>query len=216
MSSPFAFAPPALASTPSPSPFFSLLSSLESTRTFPELLTLSQGLLDTRIESLVKREMAVLAGELRDEWKVRVGAVKADWFARWIPEEELEEDEEEEEGKSGDGDQRSRGDEAKVNGVVGGASPRVSGEVEGAATANSTPTPPLVPTIISDSDATAAMSSRVDASVEQEFAARIKEAELRVREAARKKEVLEVELFIGGCVRRCSLCFPVCPAQCRC
>lgn len=31
------------------------------------------------------KEVKVLGGELRDEWRGRVGAVKADWMARIIP-----------------------------------------------------------------------------------------------------------------------------------
>ncbi|ORY42450.1 hypothetical protein BCR35DRAFT_41281 [Leucosporidium creatinivorum] len=169
-STPFSFSAPAtpsLSSTsasPSSSPFSPLLtSSLPHASSLPALLLLADALYAARVELEVKKEMATLSGSLRDEWKVRVGAVKASWMARWIPELELEDDEgEEDEGAT----------DAKV-------------------------TPLLPPTIISDADGTAAMSSQVDASVEREFGARILEAEGRVRSAVSSKERMEMELLIG-------------------
>jgi hypothetical protein len=130
------------------------------------LLALSDALYAARVEMEVKKEMATLSGSLRDEWKVRVGAVKASWMARWIP--ELDSDEEGE------------------------------GEEEGAA--GRKPSPLLPPTIISDADGTAAMSSQVDATVEREFGVRILEAEGRVRSAVSSKERMEMELLIGCAV----------------
>lgn len=155
----FAFSPPlaAAASTLS-SPFAELLStSLPHASSLPALIQLADALYAARTKLVLGREMSTLSGALRDEWKVRVGAVKADWMARWIPEEELEE----EEGEEG---------------------------------------PQLHPTIISDADGAAEMSNRVDAEVEREFAARIAEAEGRVRSAVGSKERMEVELLIGSAV----------------
>lgn len=101
-SSPFTFNAPAL---PSPAPsspssdpdetpgFYSLLLSAPEIAS-PELTALASLLLSRRIDRGVQLEMSTLIGELRDEWKVRVGAVKADWMARFIP--DLERGEEEE------------------------------------------------------------------------------------------------------------------------
>lgn len=171
-STPFSFSAPAtpsLSSTsasPSSSPFAPLLtSSLPGAQALPALLSLSDALYAARVETEVKKEMAALSGSLRDEWKVRVGAVKASWMARWIP--ELD--------SLGDGEDEDEGAEDK-------------------------PTPLLPPTIISDADGTAAMSSQVDATVEREFGARILEAEGRVRSAVSSKERMEMELLIGCAV----------------
>lgn len=73
-------------------------------------------------------------------------------------------------------------------------------EEDGEEGADTKPTPLLPPTIISDADGTAEMSSRVDRMVEVEFGARILEAEGRVRSAVSSKERMEMELLIGCAV----------------
>lgn len=131
------------------------------------MLLLADALYAARVELEVKKEMATLSGSLRDEWKVRVGAVKASWMARWIP--ELDSDQEGEEEEEDEAAERKE-------------------------------TPLLPPTIISDADGTAEMSSRVDRTVEAEFGVRILEAEGRVRSAVSSKERMEMELLIGCAV----------------
>lgn len=104
-SSPFAFSAPASLPSPAPSSFDdddadgtpgfyeSLLLSAPEVAS-PELTALASLLLSRRIDRAVHAEMSTLIGELRDEWKVRVGAVKADWMARFIPSLELGEEDE--------------------------------------------------------------------------------------------------------------------------
>lgn len=104
-SSPFAFSAPASLPSPAPSSFDdddadgtpgfyeSLLLSAPEVAS-PELTALASLLLSRRIDRAVYAEMSTLIGELRDEWKVRVGAVKADWMARFIPSLELGEEDE--------------------------------------------------------------------------------------------------------------------------
>jgi len=176
----FSHAPPPLAPSTSTSAVEPILSSLlDPVAVPPRLLQLADALLAAKVNATVKREMYELSGALRDEWKVRVGAVKADWMARVVPE-ELDVDQADEDE-----------DQDKANKAVG--------EDE---------EPRLLPTIISDVDGREAMVSRVDKAVEAEFEARVAEAETRIRRAAERKELMEVELLIGEMVSF------RCPFQC--
>lgn len=158
--------------------------------------------------------MYELSGSLRDEWRARVGAVKAvsqdspclvstsvradtirkqDWMARIVP------DSADSDSDAGEDD----GDRATSNAADGAPPPTETSAVSAAldsAEIVSDPTAIVVPTIISDADSQEAMSSRVDAAVEKEFDERIAEAERRITQAAQRKEVMEMELFLGETV----------------
>lgn len=63
--------------------------------------SLSNKLLSIRINRSLSVEMKLLESELREEWRIRTGGLKADWMARFVPshqEDEEEEVEQEEEG----------------------------------------------------------------------------------------------------------------------
>ncbi|SGY78981.1 BQ5605_C008g05006 [Microbotryum silenes-dioicae] len=151
----------------------SLFDPVRATRIYPELVLLSNALLLTQIQSSTRAEMATLAGELRDEWKVRVGALKADWMARWIPDERHE-----------DGAQVDAEPDADAN----TGEPELRQRIK------------MNPTVVSDVDETEAMSKRVDQGVEDEFNERIAEAERRVKSAVQGREVLSVEVMVGECL----------------
>ncbi|SCV70765.1 BQ2448_3527 [Microbotryum intermedium] len=151
----------------------SLFDPLRATRIHPELVLLSNALLLTQIQRSTRAEMAMLAGELRDEWKLRVGALKADWMARWIP------------------DERHDGE------VPDDAEPDAAAAHHGEPGVQRTK---MIPTIVSDVDETEAMSKRVDQGVEDEFNQRIAEAERRVESAVQGREILSVEVMVGECL----------------
>ncbi|KAK4694086.1 hypothetical protein P7C70_g8802, partial [Phenoliferia sp. Uapishka_3] len=174
--SPFAFAPPEDASDPFPPPFSSLAllasddPSSSSTRS-ASLLQLASTLLNLRIAAAYKKEMAALSGELRDEWRGRIAAVKGDWMARIIV-----------------------GDEDEDNAEGGQEGEKV--EIEGEAQTD-VQEAPMIPTIISDHDGVHEMSSRVDKIVEKEFKDSMLEAEERLRGAVLKREKMEMEVFLA-------------------
>lgn len=173
----FSHQPPPLPSPATTSPIQPILTTLLSPLPVPpHLIHLADTLLATRVAKTVKREMYELSGALRDEWKVRVGAVKADWMARVIPSAELNEEDE------GEGEREGEPAEGE------------NGEGPG-----------LVPTILSDFDGREEMVVRVDRAVEAEFEARVAEAEERIRAAAARKELMEVELLLGEAVSSAAL-----------
>lgn len=145
----------------------------------PVIKYLANRLLDLRIRKSLRVELSALGGELRDEWKVRVGGVKADWMARIIP--ELEEEEEDEGADGGDANG------GNLDGTGNGRDDSIVSE-------------PLPPTILSDVDDRILMSKRVDSVVEQEFEERLTEAEGPLRKGVVSKEKLELEIFLGELV----------------
>lgn len=137
------------------SPFASTLSLAvgASSPSLAQLVRLADALLAARVNAAVKEELVTLGGALRDEYKVLINGIKADWNARIVA--EVEEDEDAH----------------------------------------------MIPTITSDFDGTREMSQRVDAMVERDYEARLAEAESRFKESARRREMLQVELFLGEQVR---------------
>lgn len=205
MSNPFAYNPPSLGSS-AQSPPASISSSASSTSLdadasiegfyslllaspemdSPVIKYLANRLLDLRIRKSLRVELSALGGELRDEWKVRVGGVKADWMARIIPEPEGEEKEEEVHG-----------------GLTNGAHSKGTGSVTAGTAASGDDleaSEPLPPTILSNVDDMNLMSKRVDSVVEQEFEDRLTEAEVTLRKGVVSKEKLELEIFLGELV----------------
>lgn len=133
-----------------------------------------------RTSKAFNSELAGLSGELRDEWRGRVAAVKGDWMARVVPDPSEDDEVENEDGVEGK---------------------NAAGDDEGAREA--TEAPLLLPTIMSDHDGLLAMSSRVDAIARSAFEERIPEAEARIRKAVLRTETMELEVFLGGQVRWC-------------
>jgi hypothetical protein len=166
--SPFSFAPP---STPS-----ALLQiHLPSSPLLPRLISLSDTLYTSLVNRQVKREVAQLRGELRDEYRHRSRAVKADWMARLVPSQpEAEED--------------SSVDEDLQKATLEEHPDR---EDE----------PNLVPTILSDADEAAKMSSAVDAQVAAALEQQENQASVMVSESVRKTVGMELELWLGQAVR---------------
>ncbi|GAA5906751.1 hypothetical protein JCM6882_003292 [Rhodosporidiobolus microsporus] len=175
--SPFAFCAPSPPPTaPSSSPSSLLDVHLPSSALLPRVKQLTDALYEYKVGKEVKRQVEQLRGELRDEYRSRSRAVKMDYLARLVPEQEGQEDGEAVE------EQLERADLAKED------------------EASSSSAPPLPPTILSDADEVAAMSSRVDEQVEASLQAQVAEAEKLVGESVRKTIGMEVELWIGQTV----------------
>ncbi|GAA5864644.1 hypothetical protein JCM1840_002188 [Sporobolomyces johnsonii] len=58
----------------------------------------------------------------------------------------------------------------------------------------------LHPTILSDADETAAMSARVDQTVEDDMSLKLDEAKERVKSGVESRETMEIELFLGQAI----------------
>ncbi|GAA5841080.1 hypothetical protein JCM11251_008012 [Rhodosporidiobolus azoricus] len=177
--SPFAFQPPSAppdASNAAPSPSSLLDVHLPTSTLLPRLKQLTDALYTRIVSKEVKRQVEQLRGELRDEYRSRARAVKMDYLARIVPEQADAESEEPME------EQLERTDLAATDETTSSAST------------------PLPPTILSDADEVAAMSSRVDEKVEASMQAQVMEAEKVVIESVRKTTCLEIELWVGQTV----------------
>ncbi|GAA5866601.1 hypothetical protein JCM8547_005472 [Rhodosporidiobolus lusitaniae] len=172
--SPFARTVPAV---PSPAALLQLHLAGSPLRT--RLSQLVDGLYASRVGKEIKRQIDQLQGELRDDWRTRSRAVKADYLARVVPVQEEDHYEQQEE------DERIEKELARTT----------LDDSNGLDEASSAP--PLVPTILSDADDTAAMSSRVDEQVEASIRVQVDEAEKLVSESVRKTVGLELELWLG-------------------
>ncbi|GAA6039129.1 hypothetical protein JCM8097_005340 [Rhodosporidiobolus ruineniae] len=182
--SPFAFEAPAPAASSSAgasllAPYF------PHSPLLPRLSQLASTLYTSTLDKRVRQQIGQLRGDLRDAYKAKARAVKADYMARLVP---LE----------GVGEAEQDGNEGEA----------VETKLKSASLDESTPStvdaapppPPLPPTILSDVDEAAAMSSRVDEQVEASVQAQLKEAEERIRSGTEKTVEMEVELWLGQAV----------------
>ncbi|GAA5845948.1 hypothetical protein JCM3766R1_000871 [Sporobolomyces carnicolor] len=166
----FSFEAPRPAPDAPQSSLHSLFSShLPSTSdaTLSTLDLLSQAFLKHDTDSQVKQELEQLRGELRSEYRPRVKAIKADFFARtvWQADEESTDDALTE---------RDRGNEDEEEDQ-----------------------PVRVPTIISDADSQAEMSAAVDLAAEAEITKGVREAEARIIRGVRTTKTLECEIWLS-------------------
>lgn len=169
----FSFEAPRPAPDAPQSSLHSLFSShLPSTSdaTLSTLDLLSQAFLKHDTDSQVKQELEQLRGELRSEYRPRVKAIKADFFARtvWQADEESTDDALTE---------RDRGNEDEEEDQ-----------------------PVRVPTIISDADSQAEMSAAVDLAAEAEITKGVREAEARIIRGVRTTKTLECEIWLSQTV----------------
>ncbi|GAA5914533.1 uncharacterized protein JCM6883_003196 [Sporobolomyces salmoneus] len=174
---PFSFEPPAASKSQPESPFSSLFSShLSSTSdaTLSTLSKLSQALLEHRTKKEIEKEMEQLQGELRSEYKPRLKAIKADFFARMVWNEGQQTD--------------ASSDEDAANGGEPLAGD-VAEEEEEKRYEN--------PTIISDSDAQTEMSAAVDQAAEKEITKNLEEAREKVEPGLRARETLKLEIWLS-------------------
>ncbi|GAA5972850.1 hypothetical protein JCM21900_006991 [Sporobolomyces salmonicolor] len=169
--SPFAFSAPLSAQAPPSGPFHAILSAhLPDSTLVPVLSRLASTLYTHRVAKEVHRELGQLQGELRDEYAVRAKTVKADWMARVVPQD-----------------------------LPGEEAPSAPPPADGAAAEPERPTL-LHPTILSDADETAAMSARVDQTVEDDMSLKLNQARERVKSRVESRETMEIELFLGQAI----------------
>ncbi|GAA5977714.1 hypothetical protein JCM11641_001386 [Rhodosporidiobolus odoratus] len=164
-----------------PSPSFTLPLSPRNTQ-------LASTLLYQLITREVKRQTTQLQGELRDEYRVKARGVKADFMARVVQfcEEEAEEDE---------GEVGQEIEQQLARTTLDG---RAKWDEAPSPPAEKPPTEPLLPpTILSDTHEVAAMSSAVDAQIEEAMKVQMEEASKRIRERVAEVVGMEVELWIG-------------------
>ncbi|GAA6063178.1 hypothetical protein JCM10212_003113 [Sporobolomyces blumeae] len=160
-------------------PFSPLLSAhfphLASTH-LSTLAKLADALYEDKTYKSVQRELDQLQGELRDEYRARARAVKADYMARVVwddarPPSDASKDDDDVEVQDEDREQEEQ-------------------EPQGLAH----------PTIFSDADDAAQMSTRVDAAVTADLDRNLVEARERIEKAVRSTREMELELWLGQAI----------------
>ncbi|GAA5978234.1 hypothetical protein JCM5350_002235 [Sporobolomyces pararoseus] len=171
---PFAFEAPSESSPAVQPPFSSIFTSFlpdTSSSTLSTLSKLSLALLEHRIETEVGKELESLRGELRTEYRPRLKAVKADFMARMV--------------WNDDTQAQKYGEEQKTE------STETEGEEEVEEKRFDHPT------ITSDSDAQAEMSANLDVQAEEGIERSLQEAKDRIERGVRATKAMELEIWLS-------------------
>lgn len=184
MSSPFTHEPPASTSpSTSLSPFAPLFEShfsSTSPSTLSILSTLSQSLYRLQVTEQVAKELEQLRGELRDEYRPRLKAVKADYMARIVWNDTHDGDDDDDKGSG------FREGQPELEESVGGEEAE-KGDFKH-------------PTFLSDQDSQDEMSKRVDRVVEEEIEKSLGQAFERIEKGVESTKKMEFEIWLSETV----------------
>lgn len=171
--------PPATVSTKSPFPsLFSTHFPSTSTSSLSSLSTLSHALYRYQVDKQVNQELDALQGELRSESRPRTKAVKMDYMARmvWDNNDEVKETN----GETAETDEKKDSEKDE------------SWEERQDQFSN--------PTILSNADEQATMSAKVDRDAEEMIKTAVREAKERIEKRVESTKTMEMELWLGQSV----------------